>query len=236
MNVDRKEFIKTLGAGTLAAVGSTLPVPQYQSTVIPPVLQKGDTIGMISPASSLPEHLSYSKIVRKVEQLGFNVKVGEHAKGQYGYFAGTDRHRAEDVMDMFADAEVDGIIPFRGGWGCNRILEYIDFEVIAENPKPLIGFSDITSLLLAIYAQTGLVTYHGPVGKSTWTDYTTEHFRKTLMRADPFTMKNRLDDIHTITGGKARGKLLGGNLTVMTAMVGSGFMPEWEGKIGRAHV
>lgn len=232
MKIDRKQFIKTLGAGTLTAtVGSKLSIAKNHQAIIPPVLQRGDTIGMISPASSLPEYLSYQQIVQKIEQLGFKVKVGQHAKDQYGYFAGTDKNRAEDLNTMFADTEVDAIIPFRGGWGCNRILEYIDFDGIAENPKPLIGFSDITSLLLSIYAKTGLVTYHGPVGKSAWTDYTTAHFRKTLMQPDPFTMKNTLGDIQTITGGKASGKLLGGNLTVMTAMFGSEFLPEWEGSI-----
>ncbi len=232
MRINRKDFLKTLGAGSLgAAIGSKLPIPEGRQSVIPPALKKGDTIGMISPASSLPEYLSYSKIVKKIEDLGFKVKVGEHAKDEYGYFAGTDKNRAEDLNAMFADPEVDGIIPFRGGWGCNRILEYIDFDLIAQNPKPLIGFSDITSLLLSIYAKTGLITYHGPVGKSHWTDFTTRHFRKTLVQTEAFSMQNAASEIETITGGKAAGKLLGGNLTVLTAMIGSGYLPDWQNNI-----
>src|SRR5699024_86156 len=117
----------------------------------------GDTIGMISPASSLHRSSDYDQIIKKIETLGFKVKVGEHAQDIFGYFAGTDENRAKDLNTMFADPEVDAILPFRGGWGCNRILKYIDFDVIASNPKPLIGFSDITSLLLSIYAKTGLV-------------------------------------------------------------------------------
>ncbi len=233
MEFNRKEFIKIAGAGGLSAVlNSALPaISAAPKSIIPPALFRGDTIGMISPASSLPEYLSYGEIVKKIEGLGFKVKVSEHAKNQYGYFAGTDKNRAEDLNAMFADENVNGIIPFRGGWGCNRILEYIDFDIIAQNPKPLIGFSDITTLLLSIYAKTGLITYHGPVGKSHWTDYTTNHFRKTLMRAKPFSMKNRFDETETITGGKATGKLLGGNLTVLTAMMGSDYLPDWENNI-----
>ncbi len=81
---------------------------------------------------------------------------------------------------MFDDDSVDAILPFRGGWGCNRILNLIDYQVIRDNPKILVGFSDITSLLMAIYAKTGLITFHGPVGKCDWTDYTVNHFRKAL--------------------------------------------------------
>lgn len=232
MNFTRKEFIKILGTGSIAAyLGSKLPAAITHESITPQVLSRGDTIGMISPASSLPEYLSYGKIVEKIKNLGFKVKVGEHAKNQYGYFAGTDKNRAEDLNAMFADPKVDGIIPFRGGWGCNRILEHIDFDLIADNPKPLIGFSDITSLLLSILAKTGLVTYHGPVGKSHWTDYTKTHFRKALMQTDPFITRNRRSHIKTITGGKATGKLLGGNLTVLTAMFGSSYLPKWEGSI-----
>lgn len=233
MQFSRKEFLKTAAAGgSSLLLGANLwPSSFNKPSITPPKLSIGDTIGMISPASSLPEYLSYGKIVKKIEGLGFKVKVGEHAKNQFGYFAATDKNRAEDLNHMFADPEVDGIIPFRGGWGCNRILEYINFDTIAENPKPLIGFSDITSLLLSIYAETGLITYHGPMGTSAFTDYTTRHFRKTLMQTDPFSMQNTTGSIKTVRSGRAKGILLGGNLTVFTAMIGSDYLPAWDNAI-----
>src|SRR5699024_1644361 len=139
--------------------------------------------------------------------------------------------RAKDVNAMFADSEVDAILSFRGGWGCNRILEYIDFDIIAQNPKPFIGFSDITSLLLSIYSKTGLVTYHGPVGKSDWTDYTASNFKNCWMKEQAFTATSKLGSILKVKGGRVRGKLLDGNLTVLTAMTGSGYLPEWQDAI-----
>src|SRR5699024_8630059 len=142
----------------------------------PKSLQKGQTIGLISPASRLHDRSKYDKIIRKVKKMGFKVKVGKHVRDQYGYFSGSDEQRDHDLNAMFADDSVDAILPFRGGWGCNRILDLIDYDSIRTNPKILVGFSDITSLLLAIYAKTGLVTFHGPVGKSEWTDYTKHHF------------------------------------------------------------
>lgn len=233
MGLTRRELLKTLAVGGGSVLlGTSLPTTHLSGSVtIPPKLSTGDTIGMISPASSLPEYQSYAKVVKKIEGLGFKVKVSDHAKGQFGYFASTDKNRAKDLNSMFADSEVDGIMPFRGGWGCNRILKYIDFELIADNPKPLVGFSDITTLLLAIYSKSGLVSYHGPMGTSNWGPFTTSHFQQSLMQTDPFMMKNTIGNIETITGGKASGPILGGNLTVLTAMIGSDYLPDWNDTI-----
>lgn len=198
--------------------------------VKPQPLQRGDTIGMISPASSLSEEKKYAEIADTIRGLGFGIRIGEHAQNHFGYFAGTDENRAADLNEMFSDDRIDAILPFRGGWGSNRILEHIDFEMIRHNPKPLIGFSDITSLLLAIYAKTGLVTYHGPVGKSEWTPFTRAYFRKAVMASKPFVMKSS-SDVITLFEGTARGTLLGGNLSVLTSMLGSDYLPRWQNSI-----
>lgn len=223
--------------GSLATSTDSL----YKSSpkmMLPKRLQRGDTIGLVSPASRLPKKKQYDKIIRQVKDLGYNVKVAEHARRRYGYLAGKDEHRAEDLNTMFADDSVDAILPFRGGWGCNRILPLLDYEAIQQNPKILVGFSDITSLLNAIYAKTGLVTFHGPVGKVDWTDYTTEHFRKSLGYQDSYTLEIPPTDLcedcnklSVISPGKASGRLLGGNLSVLTAMLGSEYVPDWEGNI-----
>ena len=238
MPFNRKDFLKTLGLGIgSSALGyNSVPALNFHPRIIPKTLRKGDTIGMISPASSLDNKERYSEVKQTIEDLGFSVVIGEHAKDHFGYFAGTDKARAADLNAMFADTTIDAILPFRGGWGSNRILEFINFDLIRENPKPLIGYSDITSLLLAIYAKTGLITYHGPVGKSSWTDFTKRYARQALMEAQPFAMRNKTvekenEAITTVYPGTASGVLLGGNLTVLTSMIGSGYLPDWNNSI-----
>ena len=238
INWSRKGFIKTLGLGSMAGFLSTDPgisySPKNTPLIKPPRLNSGDTIGLISPGSILPDEDKYDEIVQTISKLGFEVKVGANARNKYGNLAGKDEARADDINKMFSDPNIDAIIPFRGGWGSNRILDLIDFENIKKNPKPFIGFSDITSLLLSIYAKTGLVTFHGPVGKSEWNDFTTKHFRKVLMSDQIPVLKNAENTdvkVKTINPGKAKGKLLGGNLTVMTSMLGSEYLPDWEGAI-----
>lgn len=223
--------------GTLAGT-SFAAAPANPATIKPKTLKRGDTIGLISPASRLPKKKQYGKIIRQVRKLGFKVKVAENARNRYGNLAGHDEQRAEDLNNMFADDEVDTILPFRGGWGCNRILDLIDYEMIRNNPKILVGFSDITTLLNAIYAKTGLITFHGPVGKVDWTDYTVDHFRKSLSSGKEYELsipKNNLCEdcrgLSVITPGKASGRLLGGNLSVLSAMMGSDYLPDWEDNI-----
>lgn len=238
MSWSRKGFIKALGMGGMAGFVNSTSGTSYAKTkpiqIKPPRLKPGDTIGLISPGSILPDENKYDEIVQTISNLGFKVKVGTNARDSYGNLAGKDGARAADVNNMFSDPSIDAIIPFRGGWGSNRILDLIDFENIKKNPKPIIGFSDITSLLLAIYAKTGLITFHGPVGKSEWNDFTTTHFRQVLM-SDKISILKNADNVEvkveTITPGKARGKLLGGNLTVLTSMLGSDYLPDWDGAI-----
>lgn len=192
----------------------------------------------MSPASIVGNDEKYDEVAERIKQLGFNVKEGKHARAKFGYFAGKDKQRAQDLNTMFADPEVDAIMPFRGGWGANRILDFIDYELIANHPKILVGYSDITSLLLAIYAKTGLITFHGPVAKSIWTYFTAGQFQKILSRAGKHSLKRPAGDqyeqyspLTTITSGTASGRLVGGNLTVLTAMIGSDYLPDWNGKI-----
>lgn len=240
MEQNRKEFIKLLGMSSLAGWANLNYTSAHfgdrKAVVKPSRLKKGDTIGMISPASILPDRGRYAEIVNTIEGMGFRVVLGRHAKNRYGDLAGSDAERASDLNAMFQNPEVDAIIPFRGGWGSNRILDLINFDAIRRNPKPLIGFSDITSLLLAIYKKTGLVTFHGPVGRSEWTGFTRTYFRKALMEDEPFIMHNPVGETFTptmnvFTPGVARGRLLGGNLTVLTSMLGSEYAPDWEGCI-----
>lgn len=241
MGWSRKDFFKVLGLGSLAGlpVSSIAYDKHTQKQLIKPkMLSEGNVIGMPSPGFLIDNREAYGEIISTIEKLGFKVKLGKNARNRFGYFAGTDKQRAEDINTLFSDPEVDAIIPFRGGWGTNRILDLLDFSLIKSNPKALIGFSDITSLLLAIYAKTGMVTFHGPVGKSEWNDFTVSSFKNVLMQRNPAQLINPPKSsgfgpsrFHTITSGKCKGKLIGGSLSILTSMLGSSYIPEWGNAI-----
>jgi muramoyltetrapeptide carboxypeptidase len=130
----------------------------------------------------------------------------------------------------------------RGGWGCARLLPLLDWRTISRNPKILLGYSDITTLLLSLHAKTGLVTFHGPVGSSQWNPFSVGYLKRVLQEGEAVTFENpkEIDEddlaqtenrVQTLRPGTARGRLLGGNLTVLTSLVGSGYLPDWDGCI-----
>jgi muramoyltetrapeptide carboxypeptidase len=227
----RRQFLTLLGMGGMWAsqlVKSSLSHAYSSSLLKPSRLQKGDTIGLISPANQIKAE-EVEPVVDFLKDKGFKVKLGEHIFDQYGYLAGKDEARAEDVNQMFADESVQGILTLRGGWGCNRILPLLDYQLIRRHPKIIIGYSDITSLLLAISSRTGLVTFHGPVGTSTWNAFTLAYARAILVDNQMVILQNPPElPINTINPGKARGNLWGGNLSVLAAMIGSNFLPQWQ--------
>ena len=238
--MNREVFLRLILAGGLGSLVSSnkLSITSKGSIIKPKALQKGDTIGLISPGMRLADRKRYDEIGDQINNMGYKVKEGPNARNTNGYLAGTDKERVSDLHAMFADDSVDAILPFRGGWGCNRLLPLIDFDLIQDNPKILVGFSDITTLLLSIYARTGLITFHGPVGKSDWTDFTVKNFRDVLHGATSYTFTiaedqlcDDCDTLSVVTPGKAKGRLLGGNLTVLAAMMGSDYLPQWENSI-----
>ena len=240
---DRRSFMQVALAATLASqfASPARAAEPGRGSVKPRRLAEGATVGLVSPASAtwLTEELDIIK--ETVTALGLKFKLGRHALDRYGYLAGKDADRAADVNAMFADDSVDAVLCIRGGWGCNRILQLLDYKAIAAHPKILLGYSDITSLLTAIYAKTGLVTFHGPVGASTWNKFSLDGFRRILFNGETVVMENpkaqgdtlvvTKDRIQTITPGSASGRLLGGNLTVLTAMLDSEYLPDWSGSI-----
>jgi muramoyltetrapeptide carboxypeptidase len=179
----------------------------------------------------------------RLEALGLQVKIGKSVFKKCFYFAGTDQERAQDINDMFADPKVKAIFEVRGGTNCSRILPYLNYKLIKNNPKIFIGFSDITSLLLAIHAKTGLVTFHGTMGVFKWPQFTVDYMKRVLFDGEavqfvnPKTPLNLEEDIiqtnriRTINPGVAKGKLIGGNLAVLTTLLGSNNLPQWEGAI-----
>lgn len=207
----------------------------------PAALKVGDTVALISSGFRVPQDVDIKYATERLQALGLKVKLGKSVYKRDGYFSGTDAERAADINQMFADPEVKAIFELRGGWGSNRILPYLNYKTIKNNPKIIMGYSDITSLLLAINAKTGLITFHGPLGVTPWPQFTTKYAKEILFNGQAVTLQNvqEPDDdlvqisgrIETINGGKASGRLLGGNLTVLTSMLGSPYLPKFDGAI-----
>lgn len=201
-------------------------------------LKKGDTVGLIAPAGYISDEL-LEEAIENIEGLGLKPYFTKRVKSKYGYLAGKDDVRAEDLNHMFTNNNVDGIFCIRGGYGVARILRQINYSAIKANPKVLVGYSDITALHYAIYSQTGLVTFHGPVATSTFNDYTIENFVKTIMNPEPTTIFTPADESergsdynrYTIHEGKANGELIGGNLSIAVTFLGTPYDVDYKNKI-----
>ncbi|MGN8226543.1 S66 peptidase family protein [Gracilimonas sp. BCB1] len=239
MAFTRKDFLKTTALASIsgAALGltgcETKAAPGSPLKIKPKALKAGDTLGLAAPASPIYESSVFDEMLTNLQELGFNLKLGEHVRNQKGYLAGTDQQRADDLMNMFRDPQVDGVMCIRGGWGCNRILPLLDYDVFKNNPKVFCGFSDITSLHMAMYEKSDLITFHGPVGKSNWNPFTTNAFKQIILDGETPNFEIPADDKRNfvITPGTIEGKLLGGNLSVLVSMVGSDYLPSFEDAI-----
>lgn len=242
----RRRFIgRGLGPALVGAgvAGWGLPgrAAERLPLIKPPRLRPGDTIGLVNPSAAIYERQPYELAAETLSALGFKLREGSHLRARRGQFAGTDAQRAADVNTMFADPSVQGILALTGGSGANRILPLLDYAQMRRTPKVLAGFSDITALVNAVQARSGLVTFHAPVGVSEWNEFSVRHFRGVLMEAQALTMRNpqdkgelpapKDDRILTLRPGVARGPLLGGNLAVLSSIVGSPYLPSFEGAI-----
>ncbi|HWL11402.1 MAG TPA: LD-carboxypeptidase [Ureibacillus sp.] len=205
---------------------------------IPKGLKIGDTIGLVGASSATPPE-SLPLAIEAVKNLGFKVVAGESCKERHGYLAGSDKLRANDINQMFRDPEIDGIFCIRGGYGATKILPLLDYELIKENPKVFAGYSDVTALHIAFNQLCELVTYHTPMPstefiKPEMDDYTWASFIEsiTLTEENHFKLANpKTQQMTTLVAGKATGQLVGGNLTLVTASLGTPYEIDTKGKI-----
>ena len=233
--IDRRQALGSMGGVLLA---TALPDPLSASAARKaPRLRAGDTVGLVAPASALTLPWELDRAQHWIRGMGLVPKLGVHVRQQNGYLAGTDAQRAEDYMAMVADPEVRGIFAVRGGWGGARILPLLDWDAIRANPKLLIGYSDTTALHLAIAARAGFPTIHGPNAASRWERESWESLWRlafaagtpVLGGADAEQASGRAG--RTIAGGTARGRLLGGNLTIFSTLMGTPWLPSFDGAV-----
>ena len=242
---DRRTTLKGLGAlaaalAAPAANGSaqTKTGPSWRK---PPRLRPGDTVGLVEPAGFTDDRFDLALVSQAIAAMGLKPKPAPHLAARYGYLAGRDRDRAADLNAMYADDEVRAVFAVRGGWGSARTLPYLDWKTIRANPKLLIGFSDITALHMAFAARAGFTTIHGPGAASSWGKFSWDAFRGLAFDAgtplyQPASgsedrLVQRIGQVRTFRPGKASGRLLGGNLTVLTALMGTPYLPDFTGAI-----
>jgi len=204
----------------------------------PKKLNSGDTIGIISPASSPDEIERIQKGVKYLESLNYRVIIGKNVGKSRGYLAGEDSERLADLHDMFNNKSVKAIFCVRGGYGSGRLLNKINFNLIKKNPKIFVGYSDITALNMAMYHKTGLVTFAGPmVAVDFYQDevnpFTEEVFWQTITSNKKIgKIKNPGDEkFYVINKGRGEGRLLGGNLALLCSIMGTEFMPNLKDSI-----
>jgi muramoyltetrapeptide carboxypeptidase len=208
----------------------------------PPRLKQGDVIGLVAPAGHTNDS-AIEKSVQHIEALGFRAKLGRYLREVHGNYAGSVEMRLADLHGMYLDPEVKALWCIRGGSGAISLLRHIDYGLIRNHPKILLGYSDITALHLAIHRHAGVVSFHGPVASSTPSDYAREHMLAVLTDPQPtYTIPMSGDNarraqeephfgIRTVHDGVATGPLIGGNLSLVSALAGTDYAADFRNGI-----
>lgn len=230
--VRRRAFLTSAVGAPLAAALPPILAPE--------ALRPGDRVGLVTPATYVSDPDRIALAIHTVEYFGLKYRLGRNVGKRTGYLAGDVAERVEDLHEMFRDPDIRGVFCIRGGYGSAALLDHLDYRLIRANPKVLVGYSDITALHLGIHRMTGLITFHGPMALADFTEYTERHFRRALFESKPLgavtnpPVRNALRPEHTlraVRGGTARGRLLGGNLTMVTSTLGTPYEIDTRGRI-----
>lgn len=204
--------------------------------IFPSPIKPGDTIGLIAPCSPVkPDRLL--QCIQTIATLGYHPVLGISAtKNLHGYLAGSDKVRADDINQMFSNPLIDAIFCLRGGYGSTRIMEYLDYPMIKQNPKIFVGYSDITSFQLAFYSLCGLITFHGPMVSSNMVNdfdcYSRNSLESTLQIPSCIPFCNPAGyPIETIVSGKKSGRIIGGCLSLISPAIGTFYEPDFTDTI-----
>ncbi|MEP6745549.1 MAG: LD-carboxypeptidase [Gemmatimonadota bacterium] len=213
-----------------------------KNVVRPPRLAPGARVALVAPAGPLLERDDLTRGQELARALGWEPVLGPHAGGLYGYLSGTDAERLGDLNAALADPRIDGVWCLRGGYGMTRILNGVDFAAARRRPKVVLGFSDITALLVPLYVETGLVGFHGPIARHELGPFSRWHLDRVVSNVNAPGRLGRLappaetlvpekDRIVTLVPGVAEGPLVGGNLTLLQCLIGTRWFPELRGAI-----
>lgn len=203
----------------------------------PAALKKGDTIGLIATSSHVGNIEKIKKCQEVLNEMGFKVVVGESCYLQYGYLSGPDDIRANDVNRMFGNKSIQGIFCIRGGYGTSRILDKLNYNVIKHNPKVFTGYSDITAIHIALNQICGLVTFHGPMPSTDmipeFNSFSKNSFLRAVTSAEPLGLMNNPnnEEIRSLVGGCASGVIVGGNLSLVAAAMGTKYEIDTRDKL-----
>ena len=205
----------------------------------PERLQPGDVVGIIAPASAPPDTKAVERVLGQVERLGFQPKLARNVRARHGFLAGGDRERAADVMAMFADKKVRGIICIRGGYGTARLLDRLDYAVIRRNAKVFAGYSDITTLHCALAVKANLISFHSPMlneglGGEKFPTFSNESFLRNVTEAKPagsLCAGLGKKSVTIVRRGVVEGRLIGGNLSVLVTTLGTPYQPQFKNRI-----
>lgn len=192
-------------------------------------LAQGARVALVAPAGIIWDPIHITRAEANVRSLGWTPLTGAHAGSAFGYMAGRDAERLHDLNSALASDEIDAIWCVRGGYGAMRLLDDIDYESFRANPRPLIGFSDITALHSAFSSRCNAVTFHAPTARGLLSDFSRASFSRALVeQRDPCGVAINARELRP---GRARGRLAGGNLALITALLGTPFATNFEGAI-----
>lgn len=226
----RRRFNQTILTATMGVGLARVSTQKFRRVIKPARLQKRDTVGVLSPASPIREG-QLSRAIEQIESMGWRPVIGKHVESADGYLAGDDIQRLQDIRDFVQNDEIKAIWCVRGGYGVSRILPYFD-SIYAHSyaPKLVIGYSDITAWHLYL-ANRGLTSIHAQVAGASWTDGVSDQLRIALEGRLSGTKLEANDDLKVIVRGQARGRLVGGNLSLLTALIGTPWMPRMKNRL-----
>jgi len=195
----------------------------------PPLLAAGSRVALVAPAGPLHGDVDVKRAVDSTRALGWDPVVGAHVRERKHYLAGSDEHRLADLNAAANDDSIDAIWCIRGGYGSMRLLDALDYDAWRRRPRALIGYSDITALHSAIGARADLITFHGPTARAHLTPFSIAGLEQAVCAGGSYVLAAQ--DGETLHAGRARGRLIGGNLALVSSLIGTPYAPQLEGAI-----
>ncbi|MEO8909735.1 MAG: LD-carboxypeptidase [Gemmatimonadaceae bacterium] len=198
-----------------------MPLTHFRA---PPPVESGAHVALIAPAGPLQNPDDLPRAQENARTLGWEPVVGLHATERKGYLAGNDRHRLTDINLALRDPKIQLVWCLRGGYGMMRILPGIDYDALSRTPKVIIGYSDITALHAAVQKKCKLITFHGPTAREKLTDFSRDSLERAIFRREDSC--GAAPSARDLNAGSAEGRLVGGNLSMLSSLCGTPYMPD----------